>query len=47
MERSLDMKGERTMKYVEPEMKVLELETEIICTSGILDPSKPIETPDL
>lgn len=35
------------MKYVEPEMKVLELEAEIICTSGILDPSKPIELPGL
>ncbi len=33
------------MKYVEPEMKVLELEAEIICTTS--DPSKPIETPDL
>lgn len=31
------------MKYVEPEMKVLELEMEIICTSG----SGPIETPDI
>ena len=46
MERSLDMKGEGTMKYVEPEMKVLELETEIICTTSG-DPSQPIETPDL
>lgn len=29
------------MKYVEPEMKVLELETEIICSSG------GIELPDI
>lgn len=43
MERSLDMKGEGTMKYVEPEMKVLELEMEIICSTS----SEPIETPDL
>lgn len=33
------------MKYVEPEMKVLELEMEIICTtSGSPD---PIETPEI
>lgn len=33
------------MKYVEPEMKVLELEMEIICaTSGDWT---PIETPDI
>lgn len=31
------------MKYVEPEMKVLELETEIICTSGW----GPVEGPDV
>lgn len=33
------------MKYVEPEMKVLELETEIICSSG--NREDPIELPDL
>ena len=33
------------MKYVEPEMKVLELETEIICT--ISSGSGPIELPDM
>lgn len=32
------------MKYVEPEMKVLELEMEIICTTSGPD---PIETPDI
>lgn len=32
------------MKYVEPEMKVLELEMEIICTTS---GSGPIETPDI
>ena len=31
------------MKYVEPEMKVLELETEIICT---ISSGGPIELPD-
>lgn len=31
------------MKYVEPEMKVLELETEIICSSGIELPDIPFE----
>lgn len=30
------------MKYVEPEMKVLELETEIICSSIVL-PDIPFE----
>lgn len=31
------------MKYVEPEMKVLELETEIICSSGGIEmPEMPI-----
>lgn len=30
------------MKYVEPEMKVLELETEIICSSIIDLPEMPI-----
>lgn len=33
------------MKYVEPEMKVLELEMEIICTTSGGWP--PIETPDI
>lgn len=33
------------MKYVEPEMKVLELEMEIICATS--DNSGPIETPDI
>lgn len=35
------------MKYVEPEMKVLELEMEIICTTSGSDPSDPIETPEI
>lgn len=35
------------MKYVEPEMKVLELEMEIICTTSTTSGSGPIETPDI